>query len=344
MLADRMLGLPTQATAELERSLKEFVSARDLPLYRIMSFQLGWEDENGEPVMASPPERLYGLVAMATAQAVSGDYRPAVEYSVSLELLNNFWQMHGDVEDGNTERSGRPSVWWAWGPAQAINAGDGMHAMARLSLFRLREIGIPPERVAAAVRALDEATLRLCEGEYLDISYQERLTVTVDSYLEMAHSRNGSLLGCAAQLGALASLGETSEIPARLVEFGEKLGTARQISADLNALWREGDRDQVQQGRLIAKKKSLPVVHAMNHADPGTKRKLGELYMQRVLDPAALGDVAALLETSGSKDFTIKTLDDLLSQADIALESSGLPVDGVNLLKEAARAVATLET
>ena len=97
--------------------------------------------------------------------------------------------IHNDIEDGNTERAGRPSVWWNWGPAQAINAGDGMHAMARLALFGLSEKDVDPKRVASAIRALDEAAVKICEGEYADIANQERMSMTVASYLEMVDDR-----------------------------------------------------------------------------------------------------------------------------------------------------------
>ena len=48
-----------------------------------------------------------------------------------------FLQIHDDVQSGSPQRAGRDTVWWKWGPAQAINAGDGMYAMARVALFRL---------------------------------------------------------------------------------------------------------------------------------------------------------------------------------------------------------------
>ena len=333
-------GLPATAELELETALRKLITERELPLYRIMAFQLGWVDENGEPVNRPTPDRVHGVLALATAQAVGGDFRPATGYGAAVELVHNFWQVHADVEDGNTERGGRPSVWWTWGPAQAINAGDGMHAMARLALFGLRNNGVAPERVLAAVKALDEATVQLCEGEYLDITYQERLTVSVDDYLSMAEARSGALFGCAARLGALAAAPDAAQAAERLGEFGVKLGAARQVAGDIAALWGQSERDQAQQGRLIAKKKNLPVVHAMATADPTTRRRLGDLYVQRVLDPAAIKTVAGMLEASGSRRFAEDTLARLLAEADAALSAAGLTKEGAELLRGAARNIA----
>ena len=333
-------GLSAMAAVELEDALRKVIAERDLPLYRMMGFQLGWVDEKGETVSRPPPDRAHGALALASAQAVNGDFRPAIGYAVAVELVQNFSQIHVDVEDGNTERAGRPSIWWTWGPAQAINAGDGMHAMARLALYDLRHDGAAPDRVAAALKALDEATLRLCEGEYLDIAYQERLALSVNDYLAMAEARMGALFGCAARLGAMAGPHGKPEAADRLAEFGSKLGTARQVAGDIAAFWGEDERDQVEQGRLIDKKKSLPVVHAMATADPTTRRRLGDLYVQRVLDPASIKTVAGMLEASGSRRFTQDTLVRLLAEADSAVASAGLEKKGAELLRAAARQIA----
>lgn len=333
-------GLPPTAATDLEAALRKLIAERELPLYRMMAFHMGWVDENGAPLHRPAPDRPHGMLALAASHAASGDYRPALGCAVAVETVHNFWQIHADVEDGNTERAGRPSVWWAWGPAQAINAGDGMHAMARLAIFELRRDGVPSERVAAALGALDEATVQMCEGEYLDITYQERLSLPVDDYMKMAEARSGALLGCAARLGGMAGAGGSEDCASRLGEFGLKLGAARQVAGDIAAFWGEGDRDQVQQGRLIAKKKSLPVVHAMSHADATTRRRLGDLYVQRVLDPASIKTVAAMMEACGSRRFAEDNLARLLAEADAALVAAGLRSSGTELLRAAARQIA----
>ena len=64
-------------------------------------------------------------------------------------------------------RGERETVWWKWGPAQAINAGDGMHALARLALFGLQDAGLSAGSTFRAVQILDEAGLRTCEGRFL---------------------------------------------------------------------------------------------------------------------------------------------------------------------------------
>lgn len=330
-------SLPGSAPSDLEAALRKFIEGRDLPLYRIMAYQMGWVSETGEPSGRPVPARPFGALAFAAAQAVGGDYRTALPHAVAVELADNFRQVHSDVQDGNTERAGRPSVWWTWGPAQAINAGDGIHAMARLALFQMQQDGARPDGIALALTVFDEAIVRLSEGEYLDISYQDRPVLSVDEYLKMAEARSGALAACALELGAISATASRTGAAGRMHEYGLKVGLARQVAGDIRALWGGTGTEPAALGRVVSKKKNLPVAHAMSVAEPAIRRKLGEIYIQRVLEPSAVKDVAALLDACGSRAFAQTTLTRLLAEADAVLASAGLAGEGAELLRATVR-------
>ena len=105
--------LPASAATDLEDALRTFIKGRELPLYRIMAYQMGWVTDTGEPSGQPPPARPYGTLTLVAAHAVSGNYRAAIPAATAVELADNFRQVHADVQDGNTERAGRPTVWWA---------------------------------------------------------------------------------------------------------------------------------------------------------------------------------------------------------------------------------------
>lgn len=326
-----------EASAAAEKAMETFMEGRSLPLYRMMGYHLGWVDENGGPLEANRPLRVRGALCLLAAEAISGQAGVALRQATAIEFIHNYSQMHADVQEGNTERSGRGSVWWVWGPAQAINAGDGMHALARLALFDLRNDHVPPAVVSDSLRILDQATLSLCEGSYFDTVYQERVTILVDDYLQMTARAAGALVGCALRLGALAA-GETDAVKLDALQtFGQKTGIATRISTDLRAFWNESDRSGPVQGKILAKKKTLPVIHALEKADVKVKRSLGEIYAQRVLDPADIDKVRAILEAAGSRAFTEEALAGLKREADAALASAGIDQAGAERLAAAAQ-------
>ena len=317
--------LPPEAEDELELAIKARFEGRDLEIYRMMAFQLGHEDERGGQNLGPVERRLHGSLLLATAQALHGDYSVGLKYAVSVELMHNFALIHGDVQDGNTERMGRASVWWKWGPSQAINTGDGMHAMARLSLFDLCDEGEPLERVSKALEIVDDAVLNRCEGEFLDVAFQERTSVTVDDYLDMVTKRVGTLFGASAELASILRDDFSSQRRDALRRFGENVGIVKQLVADYRAIFGGDERDPVQQGRIISKKKSLPLAYLFDTVkDPSVLRKAGEMFMQRVIDPSRISELTAMAADAGGRDFTIGQIGSQLKNAETALDDTGV--------------------
>jgi len=331
----------TERQDELETALKALVSERTLPLYRMMGYHMGWYETTGEPRIGSTGLRVHGALTLMTCSALGGNYTDAVPQACAVEYMYNHILIHDDIRDGNSERDDRASVWWSWGPAQAINTGDGMHALARLSLFEARVKGVPTESIANAIRVLDQANLDTCEGQYRDIALQERLDVGVDEYLTMSESQTGALLACAIQLGALASGDVYDCVAEGLNTFGRKLGAAIRVAEDCDVFWPVGQRDETRQGRLVAKKKTLPVAYVVESGTPTDRRRVGEIYMERVIDPQAAKTLIEILDDAGARKFSTDTITRLLDEAESALTGANLPAEAVQKLTEAARYLAT---
>ena len=170
-------GLNERVDAEL----RSIVTARDMPLYRIMAYHLGWSDQHGDLGTPVAGQWTRGILCLLACRAVGGELEVAAPAAAAVELVEGFWQIHDDVQGGMPQRNDRDAVWWVWGPAQAINAGDGMHALARLALLRLTERGVPSATAFRAQQLQDEASLEACEGRFLDLEAQERIDVSVDA-------------------------------------------------------------------------------------------------------------------------------------------------------------------
>lgn len=327
----------------IERGLHATFAEHSFPLYQLMEYQLGWRDEQSAP-LDRPVEhvRLYPALCIAACEAVGGDPQEALPAATALELVSNFFQVHADVQDGCQERYGRPSVWWVWGPGQAINVGDAFHALARLSLMRLEQQGAQPERVLHAVQKLDAACLRMCEGLHLDLVYQERIDITVDAYLNMVREKAGALEGCAFELGTLAA-SASPETSGKLRDFGEDLGVAFQVQEDVQELWGEPSSGRMGRADLLNKRKSLPIVHVLDEGTISQKRALGNLYFKRVLEASDLDQIRDVLDSVGAREYAQQTVQRLLEQALHHLDDLDLPPSGLDALKGVARFLALRE-
>ena len=313
-----------QGTRELsllvEEELRSIVTSRAMPLYGMMSYHMGWSDRYGAESDAGYRERTLGLLCVLSCRAAGGDAGTALPAAAATELVHNFCEIHDDVQEGSPQRGERDALWWIWGPAQAINAGDGMHALARLAMFRLQDRGVAAPVVFRALQALDEASLRTCEGRFMDLEAQERIDLSLDAYVEMARAKTGRLKACALRLGAMAA-GADGQADEALTRAGLRLGVSMQMREDAAATW---DSDAATSSQLLNKKKLLPVVLALANANITQKRQLGEVYFKRMLEPEDVLRLRETLEGMGVREECDRLAEENAAAALEALDGSGL--------------------
>ena len=327
----------------LERALRTHIGeavTSELPLYRMMEYQLGWVDRDGEPSPTTPDTRLHGALCLEAAASVghAGEGGSAGPAAAAAELMYQSVRVHEDMQTAEMRAEDHPAVWWIWGPAQAINVGDGLHALARLAIFGMQDRGESPERVLAAVATLDSAALKYYEGQYMELTFQERVDVTEAQYLTMAQAKHGALAGGAAALGARAA-GAPDALADAFGAFGERLGVAAQIAEDVRVLWGTGQTV----GRALNKSKLYPVVHAFEHASTSQKRKLGEIYFKRVMEPADLEGVRRVLDEVGARQSAEQQAQEHASEAIDLLKGAGVGGDALSRWRTIAGALAGVE-
>ena len=311
----------------VDTELSSIVTSRNMPLYDMMSYHMGWRDEPGRLEAGVPKQRSLGVLCLLACRAAGGHMEDALPAAAAVELVNNFCQIHDDVQGGNPSRDNRDAVWWVWGPAQAINAGDGMHALARLSLFRLSERGVSPPTTFRAIQLLDEASLRTCEGRFQDLEAQERIDLSVEKYLNMASDKSGALISCAMTLGGLVATEEKATLEA-LGSFGAQLGVAIQLQDNLRELWSEDEESFVPSLNLMNKTKVFPVVFALENASVSDKRKLGDIYFKRVLERDDIIGLRLVLDQLGAREGTEKLVAQCHAEALSALSTPGISDEG----------------
>lgn len=292
--------------------------------YGMLRYHMGWVDAALQPAVVNSGKRIRPVVCLLACEAVGGAVDDALPAAAAVELLHNFSLIHDDVEDDSPTRRHRPTVWALWGVPQAINAGDSMFTLARLALHGLAGRPVPAAAAMDACTVFDYACLRLTEGQYLDMSFEGRLDVTVDEYLLMIGGKTAALLSASLELGAL--IGRASQ-PTRghLAEFGRSLGLAFQMEDDILGIW----GDEALTGKsaasdILTRKKSLPVVYALEN--PLVGEALRARYA-RPIEPAAVPAVLDLLARAGARDYVAQAAQAAHQAALNALSASGVLAD-----------------
>jgi geranylgeranyl diphosphate synthase, type I len=245
-------------------------------------------------------KRMRPLMCVLVYEALAGDPQGMLPAAAALELLHNFTLIHDDIEDQDPRRHHRATVWSVWGVPQAINAGDGMYAVSRLAIQRLRRHGFPADRILDISALLDQTCVRVCEGQFLDISFETRTDVTADRYRAMAAKKTGALFSASAQGPAILATDDAA-VHERLARFGAEFGHAFQAHDDVQGIWGTSDRTgKVEMNDLVKKKKTLPVALAFERSTTKARMELDELFAPPEPLPAAnVERIRALLDELG---------------------------------------------
>jgi geranylgeranyl diphosphate synthase type I len=244
---------------------------------------------------------ILGLLAYAS---IAGNYRPALPGAAAVELGHNFTLVHDDIEDGERERRHRPTVWALHGVAQGINTGDMLFSLSRMALHRLTDLGFSDAKVLRLMRLYDETCVALCEGQYIDIATSERDDLmSVDLYFDMIGRKTAALIAASIEAGALLAT-DDDEVIARYRGFGWALGLAFQLNDDLLGIWGAEQATGKEPSDIARRKKTLPVIYAFEHAGPEDRERLAELYGNGGPTGDEVGEIVAILERTGARDFT----------------------------------------
>jgi geranylgeranyl diphosphate synthase type I len=263
---------------------------------QVIGYHFGWWDEQGRPLEGNSGKAIRPALAMLAAEAVGGTADRATNAGVAVELAHNYSLLHDDVMDEDRTRRHRPTAWTVYGVPAAILAGDALITLATEAL-----VADGPPLSTQGVERLDAALLRLVDGQTADTAFEGRTDVRLDECVTMAGDKTSALFAVACELGALAA-GATPQRVWQLRQFGEHLGLAFQLVDDLVGIW----GDPATTGKpvlsdLRARKKSLPVVAALN-AGNGAAGRLAELYHRAApLDDADLRTCANLIEEAGAR-------------------------------------------
>lgn len=286
-------------------------------------YVMGWEDTSGMP-SSGGGKRIRPALCLFAAELFAADPNVAMPGAVAVELIHNFSLVHDEVQDHDAERHHRPTIWALKGEGQAINAGDFLIARA---LDALINGDGPSERRMAALSVLNGAMARMIAGQWDDISFESRTTVSPEEYLDMVRGKTGALLGAPLAMGALLA-GASNDEATRLQEWGETVGLAFQVQDDYLGIWGDPNLTGKSNTNDIArKKKTLPVVHGLS--SPGAA-KLAALYEQETLNDDDVQAAVDVLEAVKSDAFTkaegarlVSRANDLLADFELSLESLG---------------------
>ncbi|MGE5277803.1 MAG: polyprenyl synthetase family protein [Acidobacteriota bacterium] len=181
-------------------------------------------------------KRLRPILALAAAEAVGGEARPALEPACGLEMIHTYSLIHDDLPalDNDDLRRGVPTCHVVFGEAIAILAGDALltHGLGLLARFPREQI-----YAAAKLRALETVveaigTTGMIGGQVADLEASGAGPVSEELVSSIHDSKTGRLFRASLALGGILSFAGESDL-GTLDRYGRALGLAFQIKDDL---------------------------------------------------------------------------------------------------------------
>ena len=245
-------------------------------------------------------KRLRPCIAMIACEAVNGDILNVVSLTIALELVHNFTLVHDDIMDKSKLRRNIAATHIKYGEPTAIMAGDllftkafeSMHNIpGNCAIFKDVEFG------------LIDCVREICEGQQMDLDFEERKIVSEDEYIEMIRKKTAVLFQYSAEAGAILGGGKKEEINA-LNEFGLNLGIGFQIwddyldmSSDINTLGKDIGND-IRNG-----KKTLIAVHSLNNATGNDKKNIEKIFGNPSASNQEIKEIYSLFNKLGSIEY-----------------------------------------
>lgn len=281
--------------SELQRHVARLDQPRIKPFYEMLAYHMGWIGEGAGPEATG--KRIRPLLVLLCTAGCNAKWEFALPAAAAVELVHNFSLVHDDIQDNSEKRRGRATVWTKWGIPQAINAGDGLFVLSNLAMTDLGE-NYAAETALHAARALHETCLDLTRGQYMDISYEERLDLSEEDYWPMISGKTAALLAGCCQIGAILG-GANPATESAYRNFGLALGLAFQVQDDILGIW----GDEAVTGKsaasdLLEGKKSLPVLFGLGKNGPFAQR-----WQSGPIGQSEVKQVAQMLADEGAIDY-----------------------------------------
>lgn len=225
-------------------------------------------------------KRMRPLLCLLSYSIFKNDPEKIIDPSLGIEVFHNFTLMHDDIMDKAPLRRGNPTVHQKWNDNIAILSGDVMLVFAYELLLRTED-----HFTRKILYHFNRCAAEVCEGQQLDMNYENNETISETQYIEMIRRKTAVLLGFSLQMGGI--LAEASDrLSDSLRKQGENIGIGFQLKDDLLDVYGDAGKFGKQVGGdIIANKKTFLLIKALEIANRDQKEVLTFWLNCKEFDP-----------------------------------------------------------
>ena len=221
-------------------------------------------------------------LVLLTAESMGFDQKLAIPTAAAMQISEDWILSHDDIEDQSEQRRGLPAIQKIYGDPLALNAGDNLHLLMWQVLSQNYST---LDKILAQKIHQEFFTMinRTILGQTIEIKWTEdnRFDLTEEDILLILESKTGYYtIAGPMRLGAILAGATDSQLES-IYHFGVMLGRSFQIIDDLLDLTSDFGGQKKQIGNDIYEgKRTIMLVHLLNHIDIVNKIKLQEILLK----------------------------------------------------------------
>jgi heptaprenyl diphosphate synthase len=278
------LPLPILDAALEERLRRRMDEVEDALAGHVVS-EAPFVTEAARHLLHAGGKRFRPLLVLLAAETGDPSADGVITSACVVELTHLASLYHDDVMDEADLRRGAESANARWDNHVATLTGDFLFS---------KSSELTADLGAEAVRIQARTFTRLVEGQILETLGPGPDDDPLDHYLRVVAGKTGSLIATSARYGARFA-GAPLEVEEALTEYGEKVGTAFQLSDDILDVASESVESGKTPGTDLREGvPTLPVLIARRSTDPADAR-LVELLSGSLADDALHAETLSLL-------------------------------------------------
>ena len=231
-------------------------------------------------VLSLGGKRIRPVLMLMAYNLYREDVKSILQPATGIEVYHNYTLLHDDLMDRADMRRGKATVHKVWNDNVAILSGDAMLVLAYQFMAQCAS-----EKLKDVMDLFSLTALEICEGQQLDMEFEQRKDVKEDEYIEMIRLKTSVLLAASLKIGAILG-GASKEDADALYDFGVNLGLAFQLKDDLLDVY--GDPLRYGKnigGDILCNKKTYQVIKAFEHANTDQEALLSDWFTRETFDP-----------------------------------------------------------
>jgi octaprenyl-diphosphate synthase len=216
----------------------------------------------------------------------------AVVLASTVEFIHTATLLHDDIIDEATVRRGQRSVNSRWGNDVTVLVGDFLYTKSMAMALSQENLRI--------LRLLSDVTLRMIEGEILEIERNGNLQVRQEDHLDIIRRKTADLFSACTRIGAILG-GSGEEQERALAAYGLNLGICFQMVDDLLDFTAEEKTlgkpvaSDLREGKL-----TLPMIFLLRGAGREEVAKVGAVLDDRGFDRVSREEIVRLAREKGA--------------------------------------------